>query len=115
MKEHLTYFNPSISGSVDNQVISFIIDGFESETTIAFIYNNQESIQNTVVFNEMNKTCGFPTLNSHFIVIAEDVGGSPIILNTLSGRVYLYWFDFDGELVLLFENLEFFYSSLLLI
>jgi len=46
-------------------------------------------------------------------VIAEDVGGSPIILDTISGRVYLSWFDFDGKLALLFDNLELFYNSLI--
>jgi hypothetical protein len=115
MKDYSIYLKPTIHGPVDSEVIPFVIDGFESETTISFIYNNEETIQKTQLFNDMNHSYGFPLFDIHHIVIAEDIGGSPIILDAISGRVYLSWFDFDGELALLFEDLELFYNSLLLI
>lgn len=108
-----SYLFKFIPGSVQSVDIPFTIDDFDSETAVAVIYNEDQIIDFTKKHNDLCLEHNFEQLSKCQVVIAEDVGGSPIILDLISGSVFLFWFDFDGKLALLFDNLELFYNSLI--
>lgn len=92
------------TGDCSSDVIPFIIDGFQSETRLSYIYNHKQIVKYTNKFNKFMKKEGYNTLNPSQIVFAADVGDSPIILDTFYGNIFLYWHDFNGELALLSDN-----------
>lgn len=110
--DDLYYLRKLIPGDVESLSIPFTIDEFESETTIGVIYDAHQIIEKTEKYNVMCLDNDITPLSKSNIIIAEDVGGSPIILDTIFGGVYLFWFDFDCELALLFKTMGVFYSSL---
>lgn len=109
----LDNLNNLFPGQVESSDIPFVVDDFESETAIDFIYDENKIIEKTKEHNIMCLDSGYSPLPNNKIIIGEDVGGSPIILDVVSGKVYLFWFDFDGELALLFENLELFFKAII--
>jgi len=112
--DKLSYLQNLVPGTVQSEDIQFNIDDFESETAIDLIYNESQIIEHTKKHNILCVDNNLETLSNHHIIIAEDVGGSPIILDLLSGCVLLFWFDFDGKLALLFDDLKSFYDALLM-
>lgn len=110
---NLAYLKDFVPGVVQSIDIPFTIDGFDSETAVSVIYNEDQIIEYTKQHNFLCHEHDFEELPNNKVIIAEDVGGSPIILDLITGSVLLFWFDFDGKLALLFDNLEMFYNSLI--